>query len=70
MSRAPSPPPDAASGPVDLARVRSWPRRVRADIRDILMRGLTLGTSPALMAAVHEITSLVDQAEAEEVTQA
>lgn len=51
--------------PVDLANVRTWPARVRTDVRRVLTRGLTVNTSPALLTAIHEITSVIDQADAE-----
>ena len=53
--------------PVDLPTVRMWPRKVRADVRSVLKRGLSLDSSPALLEAVQEITDVIDQADAEAV---
>lgn len=56
-----------ADRPVDLKTVRSWPPKVRADVRSVLTRGLSALTSPALLAAVSEITDVIDKADAEAV---
>ena len=62
MSRQPS------ERPVDLPTVRTWPPKVRADVRSVLKRGLGLGSSPALLEAVQEITDVIDQVDAEAVS--
>lgn len=56
-----------AERPVDLKHVRTWPPKVRADVRSVLTRGLSALTSPALLAAVSEITDVIDKADAEAV---
>lgn len=68
-SKPPPQPPGPAArapGPVDLARVRTWPLQVRAAVRSLLLRGVDDLTSPALNSAVREITDLIDQANREE----
>lgn len=67
-SKPPPQPPGPAArapGPIDLARVRTWPAEVRAAVRTLLLRDSDL-TSPALHTAVREITDLIDEANREE----
>jgi len=56
-----------AERPVNLDTVRTWPPKVRADVRSVLTRGLSMQSSPALLAAVGEITGVIDAVDAEAV---
>jgi hypothetical protein len=53
--------------PVNIESVRAWPPKVRAEVRAVLRRGLSLTSPPALLGAVQEITDVIDQADAEAV---
>jgi len=54
------------AGPVDQAKVAAWPRRVRDEVRAVLVLGITDETSPALREAVDEITGPIDLVNAAE----